>query len=273
MNKGKMDERESVMRLRSLYRRGITREPPMWHSVKKCAEAIGLTTDQLRRRLKGVSSDADVSKAISLVESKLGPEPKKATDESPGNELTRLYELGIAQSVWSNKTGCAKAIGISTDTFRTIELMKQWPTAPRRSKFLSLAFKRLRSKVTHTAMKEAKNRFDRLLAGSDEEPDDHGDNIRFIIRADSFRTYDGVVTDEEIEDLRKRVEDLRRCLMRLAQINDEKTRARAHKVLGRELDELFLTFRVFKKVVPTAAAAKIDADRRGLQTFLDASEK
>lgn len=270
---GKMDARESVMRLRSLYRQGKTREPPMWRSVKKCAEAIGLTTDQLRRRLKGSSSDADVTTAISLVESKLGPVPKKPADESPGDELTRLYELGIAQSVWSNKTGCAKAIGISTDTFRAIELMKQWPTAARRSKFLSLAFKRLRSKVTQTAKKEPADAFGRLLAGSDEEPDDHGDGIRFIIRAGSFRTYDGVVTGEELEDLRKRVEDLRRCLKRLAQIDDVKTRARAHKVLGAELDELFLTFRVFKKVVPTGAAEKIDADRQGLRTFLDNSGK
>lgn len=95
-------------------------------------------------------------------------------------------------------------------------------------------------------------------------PDKRKRVIRFIVKSGNLPTYDGVVTHEELETLRKRIEELRRCLKRIAQIKDQRMRATANGLLQDELDELFLTYHVFRAVVPTGAAAKIDADRTAL---------
>jgi len=103
--------------------------------------------------------------------------------------------------------------------------------------------------------------FNELVAGTMECGGHIKDGIRFVLSSENFRRLDGEITDQEIDDTRRLIEELRRRLTvfaRLDPVRRKDMRARIYQKLAPEIDHMFVAIRQTEQVIPTSAAAHLE---------------
>ncbi len=264
--------RDENRQLQEVLKQGII--GGTWKTVTAAAALIGMSRSTINSQRFGRSHGRAVLQTIDLLRRKLdGPQIKKTVARS-------LYEQGLESGTWKDYSTCARILDVDRGALK--KYMNATPdrlVTVKQKAFHKKLLQRLRR---HTGDKPvvpnedmeksgvctdvqegviASPYYDRLLAGVAELHDQNLNGVRFVLTAKNFRHLKGVVTKEEMQDTKLLIEELRRRFTLLAQIEDEDIRAKCHVALGTELDELFLAYRVFKEVIPTAALSEIDSLR------------
>lgn len=91
------------------------------------------------------------------------------------------------------------------------------------------------------------------------------EDIRYTLTSENFTPVDDVPTFAEIRDTIKLVRELRRRLNHFAQLQDNDIRHFVQTRLGPEIDEFYLTLRIFEQEIPGAIVSLIDEQRMNLK--------
>ncbi len=99
----------------------------------------------------------------------------------------------------------------------------------------------------------------RLIAGPGGTP--KSKPLRFVITQENFQPLKGVLSSEEIEDTKVLIEELRRRIGIITQIDSLETRSNHWKELAGEFDELYLSVLLLQVPNPTGALNDISKKR------------
>lgn len=220
-------------RLRKLISKGM--EHSLWMKVDDCAHAIGMSAGTLEEHTGNRVKDKNlIQKTGDKVEEYLRQKGVLKTPPMPGKKRDRAGPTPQEKPDQSGEVmeRLMQLLG---------ELAAKTSTSP--------------DGVIISPL------FDRILSGAlDCTGQDHG-NIRFVLRAGTFRTFDGTITDEEMSDTQQLITELRRRLTIFSQLSREKhsgQRQKLFQALSPEIDHLYIAIRQCQQVVPTDAAKHLD---------------
>lgn len=103
------------------------------------------------------------------------------------------------------------------------------------------------------------------IAGFGEPNKDDG--VRFLLTQKSFRPLGATITQEEVEDTRHMVQELCRRWKLFAEIEDPAHRMTIVRMLGSDVNALFLVMRTAREQLPFAAAELLEKQARAMGIF------
>lgn len=102
--------------IRALFLDGI--ELALWETAKECADMLEFDDEKLRRSWMNEAGNADDlegarRKLIAKIDGTRGADPAPIIPP-----IRQLYVEGLRQKLWTMRTECAEAVGLSADTLR-----------------------------------------------------------------------------------------------------------------------------------------------------------
>ena len=115
-------------------------------------------------------------------------------------------------------------------------------------------------------IKKTNSSLDRRIAG--KRRGGKSKKIRFIVSMDDFQVLDGInITEQEIQDTKDMIEELRRRMLLFSQIESLEKRSQIWKALAAEFDEFYLTASLLGEVDPTKSIEEILRKRQLFDKF------
>lgn len=208
--------------------------------------------------------------------------------------LQEAFEKGLRKGLWKSQGECASVLNLKKSTFydrlngfshgqpvvETTEAINQLlestgiPAGPTSTgdsldpvmKLLTLLARFLPHRSDEIPEGViASPWFELILSGLIAFEDQKDDDIPFVLTTDSFRKLKGTITKKEIDDTVRLIRELRRRINAITQIMDLETRGNAADALSQEMDELYLAIELAKEVIPTGAAARMEALRQNFR--------
>ncbi len=104
--------------------------------------------------------------------------------------------------------------------------------------------------------------FDRLMSGVSEVSGQQLGGVRFVLTEGSFRPLKGQFTPAEVQDTRLLLQELRRRINLVTQLQNKAARAQILKKLAPEIRELYLAIERSKDADPSRTAERISQLRK-----------
>lgn len=284
---------ETPESLRTLVQQGI--DSGRWEGVTSCARVIGVPRGTLGHCLRGEATAETFERMLGCVRAALvSPPGKRAPPSAP--TIPDLYERGKKAGAWFSFSDCAAKMRVDRRVLTQLVKGRGSPKTLRGKKFCERLIRRMKralkppksptvsapcTTVTEDRLRQilheelqrvaasvgtadsviAGTWFNALLAGIVELPGQTVDGVRFVLTAARFRKLRGHISAQEIRDTQLLIEELRRRLALVAQIEDEDVRREFTQQLGNELDQLFNAIELVSSVVPTEAAKRLEGTR------------
>lgn len=262
MSNSHQNDSEIVRTLRTLVDRG--KEKGEWQDATECAYIIGVDPTLLAEMLAGLHEEEALRTVVELVRKALG-EPFTAQPVTP-TELERLYEEGVRHKLWSSFVTCGAALKVDRKSLSDFLKADPVSLSAKRRTFLKSLVQKMRKALGRKG-RTVPTPVDDVIAGRTHLPNQEVDGLRFILTAANFQPIEGEFSEKEIADTAKLIEELRRRLGIIAQMQNPEDRRKAQSLhlalrsLFAQVDELFLQDIAIGKKKPFGFMVQMAADR------------